>query len=118
MAQGQHNHLTNLCHLLTAATDVIISNFLGIIFVIPVDGLTFIEQSGGGRNNTILERLKIVDLELDSTENNSDQEGVILLHRAVAILEVRDQVSFGGFPVIPSIESEKVNTWTLVRFGI
>ena len=95
MSEGQLNHLTNLCHLLAAATNVIVANLLGIVLVVSVDGFSLIEQSSGGSDNAILARVHIHDLELDGAETSSHHEGVALLDGAVAVLEVRDEVSLG-----------------------
>ena len=48
VAEGQLNHLTNLCELLTHTTDIIVADVLGLLFVVTVDGITFVEKRGLG----------------------------------------------------------------------
>mmetsp|Transcript_536 Transcript_536/g.849 ORF Transcript_536/g.849 Transcript_536/m.849 type:complete len:322 (-) Transcript_536:300-1265(-) len=92
VAQGKLDHLTDLGHLLAAATDVVVADLFSLVFVISVDGLALVEERSGGRHDTELARLDVDDLELDGAEGTSDEEGVVLLDGAVAVLEVRDQV--------------------------
>ena len=92
MAKRQFNHLTNFGHLFPAATDVIVANEFGFIFVGTLDGFSLIEERRLRGNDTVFRRVNIDNLKLNSLEASTDDEGVTLLDWAVAVLEIRDQV--------------------------
>ena len=95
MSEGQLNHLSDLGHLLAAASNIVVSDTIGSFFVFSADGLTFVEQGGVGADDTVLRRVNLDNLELNGLESTSDNESVVLLDGTVAVLEVGDQVSLG-----------------------
>lgn len=92
MPQGQLNHLTNLSELLAHATNIVIANILGFLFVITVDRITLVEECSLGGDDTVLGRVHVDNLELDGAESTTYNEGVALFDGAVAVLEVGDEV--------------------------
>ena len=92
MSQRKLDHLTNLGHLLAAATDIIVTNFFGVILIVSIDRFPLVKKGGGGCYNTILAGVNVDNLELYRPETTSDDEGITLLDWAVAVLEVWNEV--------------------------
>merc|ERR1719469_863046 len=96
MSQGKFNHLTNFGHLLTAATNIIITNTISSFFILAGDWLTFVKKHSVGRNNAVWCGVHINNLELYGLELSSNNKGVIFTHWSVAVLEIGDQVSLSN----------------------
>ena len=92
MSEWKLNHFTDLGHLLTASTNVIIANLLSIVLIVTIDGLSLIKQGGLVSDNSILRWVHIDDLELYGAESTPHNEGVVLLDWTECVLEVWDQV--------------------------
>mmetsp|Transcript_26025 Transcript_26025/g.29787 ORF Transcript_26025/g.29787 Transcript_26025/m.29787 type:complete len:462 (-) Transcript_26025:596-1981(-) len=95
MSQGQLDHFTNLSHLSSASSNIIISDIIQSIFVFSLDGFSFVEQHGVGSNNTVFSRFGLDNLKFNRSETTSDQEQIALTDRSVGILEIGDQVGAG-----------------------
>jgi len=93
MSEGKLDHLTNFGELLSHTTNIVISDIFGLLLVITVDGITFIEECGLRRDNTVLGRVHVDDLELDGAETTTNNECISLLDRSVTILEVGNEIS-------------------------
>ena len=92
MTQGELDHFTNLGELLAHATNIVIADIFSLLFIVTVDGVTFVEKCGLGGDNAVLGRVHVDNLELDGAEATTHDEGIALLDGAVAVLEVGDKV--------------------------
>ena len=95
MSEGKFDHFPDTCHLLSATSNIIITNIVEFFLVFSIDGLAFSVEHSIGRNDTELFGFSCHDFELDGLEVASDNEKVSLLDRSVGVLEVRDQECFG-----------------------
>lgn len=69
MAQRQLNELTDLSHLLAAATNVVVADICEIAFLIfTLDGLALGVNDSVLGDNAVLGRVGLDDLELDAPE--------------------------------------------------
>merc|ERR1712023_190473 len=94
MSERELNHFSNEGHLLSAATNIIISDSIKLLFF-SLNWLSFIEQHGVWCNNTEFSRISLHNLELYSFETSSYKECVSFLNRSVAVLEIWHQESLG-----------------------
>ena len=92
MPEWQLDHLTDLGHLLTATTDIIVADLLGVVLIVAADRFTLVEEGSRRCDDTELARLHVHDLELNGAETTSDKEGIVLLDWTVAVFEVGDEV--------------------------
>ena len=91
--------------ILAATTDVVITNIVEPLLVVPLDQFAFTVDDRFGCNNAALTNaaLRLDDLELDSAHRSTDQEQIALAHRAICFQEV-------GFE--EDIEQVTLNTLT------
>jgi hypothetical protein len=95
MSEGEFDHLSDSGHLLSATSDIIITNIIKFFLVLSIDRLSFSIEHGVRCNDTEFFGFGGDDLELDGFEVTSDDEKVSFFDGTVGILEVRDQVGFG-----------------------
>lgn len=95
----QHVHAC----ILAATTDVVITNIVEPLLVVPLDWFAFTVDDCFGCNNAALTRICLDDLEFDSPHRSTDQEQIALAHGAICLQEV-------GFE--EDIEQVTLNTLT------
>ena len=88
VAEGKLDHLADLGHLLAASADVVVSDVVGLLLVLPLDGLTLAVDDGVGRHDAVGGGVGLDDLELDGVHGGPDEEEVALLDGPVGLEEV------------------------------
>jgi len=99
--EWQLDHLSDLCHLLSAAANVIVADVVQFLLILSVNWLAFSIKHSAGSHNSELLGLSCHNLEFHRFEAASDQKQVSLLHRSVGIFEVRDEVGFCEVALYP-----------------
>jgi len=82
------NHLTDLSHLLPATSDVVVSDVVHALLLLPLHWLSLAVDDGVRGNDTVGGRISLHDLELDGVHGLADEEKVALLDGAVSLEEV------------------------------
>jgi hypothetical protein len=89
MPQRQLDELANLCHLLPAATNVVIANLVEVaLLIFALDGLAFAVDDGILCNNAELWRVDLNNLELHLSHTTAGCESVALAYWPVGFAEV------------------------------
>jgi hypothetical protein len=89
MAEGQLNHFSDLGHLLSAATNIVITDFVQVVlFLISLDRFAFAVNDCILGNNAILWRIDLDHLELDLSHTTTNDEQITLADRPVGLTEV------------------------------
>jgi hypothetical protein len=89
MAERKLNHFSDLGHLLAAATNVIISNFVKVVLLlVSLDGLALAVDDGILCDDTELWRVDLDNLELHLSHATTDNEKVALADWSVSFPEV------------------------------
>jgi hypothetical protein len=114
MSEGKLNHLSNGGHLLSASTDIIISDIIKFFLIFTINGLSLRVEHSIGCDDSELFRLSSNDFELNWFEVTSSEEEVALLDGTVGILEVWDEISFGE---ITGNALDSVREGQYVNFG-
>eukprot|EP00967_Tisochrysis_lutea_P005976 scaffold7040_cov31-Tisochrysis_lutea.AAC.2 len=89
MAQGKLDEFTDIGQLLAHATDIVVANVVLGLLIIALDWLALTVDDGIRSDNAILGRIRLYNLEFDSTHTSTNKEQVILAHGAVRLEEVR-----------------------------
>jgi hypothetical protein len=92
VTEGELDHLTNLSHLLTAATDIVVADTIELFLILSLNGLSLVEKHGVGRDNAVFAGVNLDHLELNSLEATAYKEGISLTNGTVAVLEVGDEI--------------------------
>mmetsp|Transcript_37010 Transcript_37010/g.91458 ORF Transcript_37010/g.91458 Transcript_37010/m.91458 type:complete len:248 (-) Transcript_37010:99-842(-) len=92
MTQGELYKLSNLCHLFAHTTHVIISHLIESLFVLSIYGLALAEYLGVRGHNAIFSRVRLHNLELNTTHASACKKGVTLTDGAISFEEIRLQV--------------------------
>ena len=95
MSEGKLDHLSDGSHLLSASTNIIISNVIKLFFILAIDGLSLSIEHGVGCNDSVFFGFSCHNFELYGLEVASDEEKVAFLDGAVSILEIWDEICFG-----------------------
>jgi len=114
MPQRQLDHFSDCCHLLPAATNVVVANVVQLLLFFSVDGFSFSVEYGAGRHYAVLFGLSSYYLELHRLETSSHVEEVSLFDWSVGVFEVGDEV---GFSEITGNALNGVSEWENVDFG-
>lgn len=80
--------------MFSAASNIIITDFVKFLFIFSVDWLAFGKEHGVWSYNTEFFWFSSDDLEFNWLEVSSDYEQVAFLYRSVGILEIWNQVCF------------------------
>ena len=89
MPERQLDKLANLCHLLAAATNVIVPNLVEVAFlVLALDRLALAVDDGILCDDTELWGIHLYDLELDLSHTSTGGKCVALSYRSVGFAEV------------------------------
>jgi hypothetical protein len=88
MTERELNHFTNLCHLLSASTDIVVSNVVHLFLVLTLDGITFTVNDRIGSDNTVGSWIRFYDLEFHRVHGRADQKEITLLDGTVGFEEV------------------------------
>ena len=78
MTERKLDHLTDLTHLLLAATDVIVTDIVGALLIFALDRLTLAMNGGIRSNDAVLSGVDGDHLELDRAETTADEEEITL----------------------------------------
>jgi hypothetical protein len=93
MTQRQLDQLTDLCHLLSATTDIVITDLVQVaLFILPLDRLTLAVDDGILCDNTVLRGIDLNNLELHLSHTSTYCEQVSLFHGSVGFTEVWGEV--------------------------
>ena len=95
MSQRKLNHLSDQRHLFSATSDIVISNFIKLLFVFSVDRLSFGEKHCIRGYNTELFGLCSDYLEFNRFEISSYNKEISLFYWPISILEIWNQIGFG-----------------------
>ena len=95
MAEGKFNHLTNLCHLRSTTTDVVVSNAVSCLILITTDWLAFSVDKSLISESTVVTRGNLDNFEFNGSKVSLNGEGVALGKGTVSIFEVRGEVDRG-----------------------
>ncbi|PON70329.1 hypothetical protein TorRG33x02_256950 [Trema orientale] len=120
MSQWQLHQFSNLSHLLPNAANIVVTDLIQSLLVLPPHRLPITEDLSVGRNNTVLGRVSLDNLELDTPHSSSHKEEVSFPHRAVLLREVRLQVSLEkipGHPLDGVINGKNVDTFAILDIG-
>mmetsp|Transcript_62640 Transcript_62640/g.175079 ORF Transcript_62640/g.175079 Transcript_62640/m.175079 type:complete len:229 (+) Transcript_62640:1885-2571(+) len=98
MAQRELDHLSDLGHLLSTATNVIVTYVVHLLLVLTFDGVTLAMDDGVGRHDHELAGVHADNLELNRPEAAAHQEEIALAGRPVGLQEVRLQVRVEEVP--------------------
>ena len=94
MPEWQFDHLSDGSHLLSASSNIIISNIIQLFLIFSVDWLSLCVEHSIRSHNTEFLGLSCDNLELNWLEIASDNEKVSFLDGSVGILEVWNEESF------------------------
>jgi hypothetical protein len=100
--------------LFSAASDVIVSDFIELLLIFSVDGFSFSKQHGIWGYDAKIFWFSSNNFELNWLEISSDDKEITLLYWSVCILEIRNQIGFGEI-TCDSLNS--VLKWKNVDFG-
>lgn len=93
MTKGQLDELTDLGHLLPAATDIIVTHLVEVpLFILALDRLALAVNDGVLSNDAVLRRIDLDDLELHLSHTAAYCEEITLSHRPIGFTEVRSEV--------------------------
>ena len=95
MSEGELNHLSNLCHLFSASSDIIVADVIEFFLVLAINGFSLGVEHGGGCDDTKLFGFCGNDFELYRFEVAADDEEITLLDWSVSVFEVGYEVGFG-----------------------
>ena len=86
MTEGQFDQLSDLSHLFTAATNVVVADISEIaLLIFPLDGLAFGMDDGVLRDDTKFGWICLHHFEFNSSHATTDEEGVSLANRSVGL---------------------------------
>jgi len=89
MSEWKFDKLSYLSHLLSASTNVIVSNFIQVaLLIFTLNGLSFTVNDCILCDNTILWRIHFNNLELDLSHTTTNCEEIALSYRTVCLSEV------------------------------
>lgn len=89
MSEGQLDQLSDLCHLFSAATNIIVTDFVEIsLLIFSLNGITFAVNDCVLGHDAIFGRINFDHLELDLSHRGTDSEEVALLDGSVGFSEV------------------------------
>lgn len=95
MPQGQLDKLTDLSHLLSAATNIIVADLVEIaLLIFALNGLAFGMNNGVLSNNGVLWWVDFDNLELDLPHAATSSEGIALAHWSICFTEVWGEEDF------------------------
>lgn len=114
MSQRKFNHLSDQSHLFSAATNIVISNFIEFFLVLPVYWISFCKKHCIWSYNTEFFWFCSNYLELNWFEISSDNKKISLFYWSIGILKIWDQVSLGE---ITSYSFDSVLQWKNMYFG-
>merc|ERR1719440_2620001 len=89
VAQRQLDELADVLQLLAHAADVVVPHVVLALLVLSLDGLALAVDHRVGRDNAVLVRIGLDDLELDGAHAAAAEEEVVLPHRPVRLHKVR-----------------------------
>lgn len=113
MSERKLDHFSNGSHLLSASSDIIITNIVKFFLILTVNWLTLRVEHSVRCNNTELLGLSCHNFELNWLEVPPDEEEIALLDGSVRVLEVRDQIGLGEI-TLDALDS--VRQWKYVDF--
>lgn len=89
MSQRQLDKLTDLCHLLPASTDIIVSDLVEVtLLVFPLNGLALAVDDGILGNDAVFRRINLDNLKLDLSHATTAGEEVALSDGPIRLSEV------------------------------
>nr|GMD71263.1 predicted protein [Ipomoea batatas] len=83
MPQRQLDQFTNLSHLFSYSTNIIIANFIKSILILPLHWFPLTEYFSVWSNNTIFPRISFNDLEFHTSHPSSNKEMVSFPQRSI-----------------------------------
>ncbi|KAH3679511.1 hypothetical protein WICPIJ_008612 [Wickerhamomyces pijperi] len=99
VSQWQFNQFSNLGHLLSATTKIVVTDFVDVVFfVFSVDWLTFRVDDSVLRDNGVFGWLNVNNLEFNLSHTTTDNEVVTFLDWSVGFNEVWLQVDIEQGP--------------------
>jgi len=117
MSQRQFDQLANLGHLLSAATNVIVADFVEVaLLIFTLNGLAFAVDDGVLGDDTELGGVDFNHFELDLSHTATCGECVALTHRSICFAEVwgEEDVEDASGETFDSIgDRETRNTFSL-----
>lgn len=88
VSQWKFYHLSNQCHLFSASSNIIVSDFIKFLLVLSIDWLSFSIKHCIWGHDTILFWLCCHYFKLDWFEISSYNKQVTLFNRSICILEI------------------------------
>ena len=117
MTQGKFDEFSNLCHLFSTSTNIIITHFVQISFlVLTLDWLALAMYDRVLRDDCIFGRINFHDLEFDLPHPTSTGEEVTLPHWAVGFPKIwcEEDIEQGSSQTLDSISNrEDSDTFSL-----
>mmetsp|Transcript_775 Transcript_775/g.1375 ORF Transcript_775/g.1375 Transcript_775/m.1375 type:complete len:266 (+) Transcript_775:1944-2741(+) len=120
MTKGKLNKLANLRHLLAHATNIIVSDFRKLIFVLLVKRLALAEYLRVGCDNAVLSGVRLDNLEFHGAHATTDHKDVSLAHWAVCLQEVGFEINIEQVATDAldrMLERQHVNTLAVLDVG-
>jgi len=111
MSERKLNHFSNLSHLLISSTDIVVTNLLSSLFVVTLNGFSFVKELGViGDNASLVDSTLVLngnDLEFDGLEVVFRyDEAISNADGSEVLLEVRNQVG------LSNVSTESFNSVT------
>lgn len=88
MLKRQLNHFSYGCHLLPAASNVIISNSIHFLFLFSLNGLSLVKYHGVRCHNAVFGGFRLHNFVLDCQKIPPDEEGITFVNWPKAIFEI------------------------------
>lgn len=88
MTERQFYHFSNLCHLFSAATNVIVADFGKVcLLIFPLDGITFGVDDSILSDNTVFRWIRLEDFEFDCSASTTGNECIAFSDWAVSCVQ-------------------------------
>lgn len=89
MSQWQLYQFSDLCHLLPASTNIVVSNLIQVPFLIfTIEGLAFAVYNGILSNDTMVGWIKLNDFKLNLPHTTPNCKKITHTHRSVGFKEI------------------------------
>ena len=95
MSQWKFDHLSDKGHLLSATSNVVITDFIELLLILSVNRFSLSKKHSIRGYDTPLLWLCCNYFKLDWLEISSYYEQIALLDWPISVFEIRNQVSFG-----------------------
>mmetsp|Transcript_1727 Transcript_1727/g.4031 ORF Transcript_1727/g.4031 Transcript_1727/m.4031 type:complete len:777 (+) Transcript_1727:352-2682(+) len=93
VTKGKFNHFTDLCHLLAASTNIIVTNIIHLFFVFTLHWISLAVNDSVGGHDTVGRGIRFHDFEFDGMHGRTNQKEISLFDRTVGLQKIRLQIN-------------------------